>query len=95
MKKFLKIFVILVVLGILGFAAFRFLKPSDAQNAGVMVSEKVKRATIQTTISSTGTLSPMDTVNVGTQVSGDISKINVDFNSKVKKGQVIAELDRS
>lgn len=95
MKKFLKIFVIFVVLGILGFAAFRFLKPSDAQNAGVMVSEKVKRATIQTTISSTGTLSPMDTVNVGTQVSGDISKINVDFNSKVKKGQVIAELDRS
>lgn len=37
----------------------------------------------------------MDTVNVGTQVSGDISKIYVDFNSKVKKGQVIAELDRS
>ncbi len=37
----------------------------------------------------------MDTVNVGTQVSGDISKIYVDFNSRVKKGQVIAELDRS
>ena len=37
----------------------------------------------------------MDTVSVGTQVSGDISKIYVDFNSNVKKGQVIAELDRS
>ena len=51
--------------------------------------------TIKTTISATGSLEPVDQVEVGTQVSGDIAKINVDFNSKVKKGQVIAELDKS
>lgn len=77
------------------FAVHKFFFSTKTENVGVMVSEKVKRVTIQTTISSTGTISPMDTVSVGTQVSGDISKIYVDFNSKVKKGQVIAELDRS
>jgi HlyD family secretion protein len=86
---------ILAVLVAIVFAVHKFFFATKTENVGVMVSEKVKRVTIQTTISSTGTISPMDTVSVGTQVSGDISKIYVDFNSKVKKGQVIAELDRS
>lgn len=85
----------LAVLFAIVFAIHKFFFATKTENVGVMVSEKVKRVTIQTTISSTGTISPMDTVSVGTQVSGDISKIYVDFNSKVKKGQVIAELDRS
>lgn len=85
----------LAVLFAIVFAVHKFFFATKTENVGVMVSEKVKRVTIQTTISSTGTISPMDTVSVGTQVSGDISKIYVDFNSKVKKGQVIAELDRS
>jgi HlyD family secretion protein len=86
---------VLAVLFAIVFAVHKFFFATKTENVGVMVSEKVKRVTIQTTISSTGTISPMDTVSVGTQVSGDISKIYVDFNSKVKKGQVIAELDRS
>lgn len=85
----------LAVLFAIVFAVHKFFFATKTENVGVMLSEKVKRVTIQTTISSTGTISPMDTVSVGTQVSGDISKIYVDFNSKVKKGQVIAELDRS
>jgi HlyD family secretion protein len=85
----------LAVLFAIVFAVHKFFFATKTESVGVMVSEKVKRVTIQTTISSTGTISPMDTVSVGTQVSGDISKIYVDFNSKVKKGQVIAELDRS
>ncbi len=95
MKKWIKIVGVLLVLAILGGIAYKFILSSDDANSKVFVSEKVSRLAIQTTISSTGTLSPMDTVNVGTQVSGDISKIYVDFNSRVKKGQVIAELDRS
>ncbi len=95
MKKWIKIVGLLLVLAILGWIAYKFILSSDENGSKVFVSEKVSRLAIQTTISSTGTLSPMDTVNVGTQVSGDISKIYVDFNSKVKKGQVIAELDRS
>lgn len=86
---------VLAVLFAIVFAVHKFFFATKTENVGVMLSEKVKRVTIQTTISSTGTISPMDTVSVGTQVSGDISKIYVDFNSKVKKGQVIAELDRS
>lgn len=95
MKKWIRIVGVLLVLAILGGIAYKFILSSDDANSKVFVSEKVSRLAIQTTISSTGTLSPMDTVNVGTQVSGDISKIYVDFNSRVKKGQVIAELDRS
>jgi len=94
-KKIIRILMALAVLFAIVFAVHKFFFATKTENVGVMVSEKVKRVTIQTTISSTGTISPMDTVSVGTQVSGDISKIYVDFNSKVKKGQVIAELDRS
>ena len=95
MKKFLKVLIVLVILGAIFFTVHKFFFATEEESAGVMMSEKVKLATIQTTITSTGTISPMDTVSVGTQVSGDISKIYVDFNSNVKKGQVIAELDRS
>jgi HlyD family secretion protein len=56
---------------------------------------KVERASINNTITATGTLEATNTVVVGTQVSGVIQKLYVDFNSKVKKGQLIAELDKS
>ena len=53
----------------------------------------VKRTTISKTISATGRLQALTTVQVGTQASGTISEIYADFNSEVKKGQVIAKLD--
>ena len=96
MKKLLKIFIILVILGAIAYGVKTFFFSANAENAaGPLVSTKVVQTTISTTISATGTLEPVDQVEVGTQVSGDIAKINVDFNSKVKKGQVIAELDKS
>ena len=54
---------------------------------------KIEKGDIQITVRASGTLSADTTVQVGTQVSGIINKINVDFNSVVKKGQVIAILD--
>ena len=45
------------------------------------------------TVSATGTVNPQNTIDVGTQVSGIVSEIDVDYNSKVKKGQVLARLD--
>jgi HlyD family secretion protein len=54
---------------------------------------KVERGDIENTISSTGTLSAKGTVEVGTQVSGTVSKVYVDFNDKVRKGQYLAILD--
>ncbi len=96
MKKLLKIFIILVILGAIAYGVKMFFFSASAENAaGPLVSAKVVQTTISTTISATGTLEPVDQVDVGTQVSGDIAKINVDFNSKVKKGQIIAELDKS
>jgi HlyD family secretion protein len=53
----------------------------------------VERATIQSTVSSTGTLSAVTTVQVGTQVSGQIAKLYVDFNDHVRKGQLLATID--
>lgn len=96
MKKLLKIFIILIILGAIAYGVKMFFFSETAVNAaGPLVSTKVSLETIATTISATGTLEPVDQVEVGTQVSGDISKIYVDFNSKVEKGQVIAELDKS
>ncbi len=56
---------------------------------------KVERQDIHTSITATGTIEPVTSVTVGTQVSGIVSKLYVDYNSIVKKGQVIAELDKT
>lgn len=56
---------------------------------------KVERAVIGNSVTATGTIEPVTKVEVGTQVSGIISKIYVDYNDVVRKGQVIAELDKT
>ena len=56
---------------------------------------KVEKQNISTSITATGTIEPVTSVTVGTQVSGIVSKLYVDYNSIVKKGQVIAELDKT
>ena len=96
MKKLLKIIIVIAVLAAIAFGVKSyFFDDAAANQVGSLISTPVVTDTIKTTISATGTLEPVDQVEVGTQVSGDIAKINVDFNSKVKKGQVIAELDKS
>ena len=61
----------------------------------VLQSEKPTRGYIATSVTATGRIEPVDTVAVGTQVSGILKYLYVDFNTKVKKGQLIAELDKS
>ncbi len=56
---------------------------------------KAEKTNITTSVTATGTIEPVTSVDVGTQVSGIVSKIYVDYNSIVKTGQVIAELDRT
>ena len=58
-------------------------------------TEKVVLTKIQNSITATGTIEPVTSVTVGTQVSGIVSKLYVDYNSEVRKGQVIAELDKT
>lgn len=96
MKKLLKFIVFLAIVAGIGYGVKTFvLNKKDESQIATLVTTAVIQANISTTISATGSLEPVDQVEVGTQVSGDISKIFVDFNSKVKKGQVIAELDKS
>jgi HlyD family secretion protein len=68
-------------------------KVRSAKNGGELQLSEVKRGDIENTISSTGTISAVNTVEVGAQVSGIIDKLYVDFNSVVKTGQVLAVLD--
>ncbi len=95
MKKYIKWLVLFAAVLAVGLVVRHYVASSTSADVGALVSEKVKLTTISTTISATGSLEPVDEVEVGTQVSGDVSKIYVDFNDKVKKGQVIAEIDKS
>jgi HlyD family secretion protein len=60
-----------------------------------LVVAQVSRGTIVSTVDATGTLQTVDTVEVGTQVSGTIATLGVDFNDPVKRGQVVATLDQA
>ena len=81
---------LLVALCFLVFTFFR-----SAEQTFSFETVKVGKGTISNTITATGTLEAIKTVSVGTQVSGVIEKITVDFNSQVKKGQLLAQLDET
>lgn len=80
------------VVTILLLAAFAACKGSGKKNEQYK-TEKVDRGNITMTVTATGTLSAVTTVQVGSQVSGVISRLYADFNSHVTKGQLLAELD--
>ena len=94
MKSKKTIVVGLCVVVLLGLGAYLFMVGKAEQEINYETA-KVQRATIGSTVTATGTIEPVTKVEVGTQVSGIISKIYVDYNSEVKKGQLIAELDRT
>ena len=95
MKKKTKIW--LIVLGILAvaIAVFCIVKATKSANKELVVrTHVVGEYTVENTVTATGTIEPVETVEVGTQVSGKVEKIYVDFNDVVKKGQLMAELDK-
>src|SRR5258705_458643 len=65
----------------------------DGARENPYVTAPVQKGEITQVVTATGTLQAVVTVQVGSQVSGTIAKLNADFNSKVKQGQVVAELD--
>ncbi|MBQ4280251.1 MAG: efflux RND transporter periplasmic adaptor subunit [Rikenellaceae bacterium] len=93
MKKFLKIVASLVVVAALATAVYFIARPKAKQVAGYE-TVAVMRGDITNTVTATGTVEPIIQVEVGTQVSGIIDHIYVDYNSIVKKGQLLAELDK-
>ncbi|MEW5802101.1 MAG: efflux RND transporter periplasmic adaptor subunit [bacterium] len=72
---------------------FWFFLVRDKRPAFSYQTVKVEPGDISSYVSATGTINPVDLVDVGTQVSGTIMEIDVDYNSKVKKGEILARLD--
>jgi HlyD family secretion protein len=90
MKKiYLYISIAVLVLGGVGYLMISNSTSKDPRYR----TDKVSRGNILVQVRATGLINPVQTVDVGSQVSGLISKLYVDFNTKVKKGQVIAEID--
>jgi len=90
MRKYVIIFAVAAILLVAAVFYFKGKKPEFTYK-----SVKVEKGTIVSTVAATGNLSAVTTVQVGTQVSGTIQKLYVDYNSRVKKGQPIAEIDPS
>src|SRR6266403_5729003 len=88
-----KLIVCIGAAALLALAAFYFWGGSSS--APVYLTAKVERGSLRNTVTAIGTLQAVTTVQVGSQASGTISALFADFNSKVKKGQVIAQLDPS
>ncbi len=93
MKK-RKIFIWSIVVVVVA-AVAAFLLMSTGKKETHFNTLTVEKETVQAVVTATGYVQPVDKVDVGTQVSGVIEKIYVDFNSQVKKGQLLAELDKS
>ena len=79
----------LVLAGVAG-GYYYFNSSTGAED---FLTGKIEKGSIRKTVSATGTLQAVKTVQVGSQVSGTIAALNVDFNSVVRKGQVVAQLD--
>ncbi len=93
MKKFKWIWWVLLIAGI-GVAIWYWGFREDETIVQLQV-ENPQYGTISTSVTATGTIQPVDTVNVGSQVSGSIEGVYADFNSTVKKGQLLAQIDPS
>jgi HlyD family secretion protein len=87
------IFILIAALAVVAAVVWWRVASSEKRQATPYRTGVADRGTVQTVVSATGTASAVTTVSVGSQVSGTISNIYVDFNSPVKQGQVVARLD--
>lgn len=92
-KKKVKWFVILGIVALIAIICIAKATKSSKKEL-VIRTHVVSEYTVENTVTATGTIEPVETVDVGTQVSGKVEKIYVDFNDVVKKGQLMAELDK-
>ncbi len=95
MKKNKKLWYVVGAVVIIALIAWLLFGGSKKKEEVKFETAKVEVGNIHTSITATGTIEPVTSVTVGTQVSGIVSKLYVDYNSVVRKGQVIAELDKT
>ena len=94
MKKNKYLIIAVILVAILGFVTYSFLNKNNAE----VIEAKtvaVKKDNVTKMVTATGTIQPITEVEVGTQVSGVVERVYVDYNSEVKQGQLIAELDKT
>ena len=82
-----------VVIGVVAVVLAGVYLFSDEKKTDEYITKKIEKGDITEKITATGTINPISTVNIGTQVSGSISEILVDYNTKVVKGQLLAQID--
>ena len=92
--KISKVWIAMTVVVIIAVAAWALSGGKEKEEINFK-QEKVSLQTLQNSVTATGTIEAVTSVTVGTQVSGIVNKLYVDYNSRVKKGQVIAELDKT
>lgn len=92
--KISKVWIAMTVVVIIAVAAWALSGEKEKEEINFK-QEKVTLQTLQNSVTATGTIEAVTSVTVGTQVSGIVNKLYVDYNSQVKKGQVIAELDKT
>jgi HlyD family secretion protein len=93
MKK--RLLLILIAVAGVSASVAAYYRTSGAEKSPQFVTAAVSRGSVVETVEATGTLEAVTTVQVGSQVSGTIESLHADFNSAVRKGQVIARLDPS
>ena len=93
-KKYFKNSIIVLVAAIVVFFGYKYLTTEKKASIAAQ-TVKLSKQNVTTSVTATGTVEPVDQVDVGTQVSGIINHIYADYNSPVKKGQLLAELDKT
>ena len=93
-KKISKVWIVVIVVAIIAIVTWALSGGKDEEQINFK-QEKVGLSTLENSVTATGTIEAVTSVTVGTQVSGIVNKLYVDYNSQVKKGQVIAELDKT
>jgi HlyD family secretion protein len=94
-RRWWTLFIVAAVLVAAALTASSWLagRQRKATEANVWLTQNVERGAIKRTISASGTLMPVNVVQVGTQVSGTIARLNADFNVQVQAGQLLAQID--
>jgi HlyD family secretion protein len=90
MKKIIVILIVIILAAGIGFFII-----SKGKNSTKYITDKIQRRTLTTVVDASGTIQPINKVSVGAQVSGKIVEMYVDYNSKVAKGQLLAQIDTS
>ncbi|HSH54058.1 MAG TPA: efflux RND transporter periplasmic adaptor subunit [Methylotenera sp.] len=95
MKSLKKIIIVLILIALAGAAYYYYRVLNQSKPEDLYRLDEVTQGDVEQSVSANGTLNPVSLISVGTQVSGIVRKLYVDFNDEVKKDQILLELDNA